>query len=183
MRPGEYKNGGTGRTILFTIAKCSLGFVLVGGTDDGICSVSMGNSEDELRRNLKLEFPRATLLEDRQKLSAYVNQILCYIDGSMEADLTSIPVDVRATAFQQRVWMELKRIPFGSTKTYSEIAEGIGSPSAARAVANACASNPVALILPCHRVLRKDGSIGGYRWGLGRKEALLAKESERAQSS
>jgi AraC family transcriptional regulator of adaptative response/methylated-DNA-[protein]-cysteine methyltransferase len=182
MRPGDYKNGGSGMTIRFAAARCSLGWVLVGGTEDGICAVSLGGSEEELRRYLAQEFPKAQLVEDEGSLAPHLGRILQYLDGTMATDLSDLPLDVLATSFQYRVWRELQRIPYGSTSTYSEIADRIGSPSAVRAVANVCAVNPVALVFPCHRVVRKDGDLGGYRWGLERKRALLAREAERAKA-
>jgi AraC family transcriptional regulator of adaptative response/methylated-DNA-[protein]-cysteine methyltransferase len=183
MRPGEYKNGGSGKTILYAITRCGLGWVLVGGTEKGIRTVSLGKSDEELRCYLAMEFSRAVLIMDESKLTSCLTRILQYIDGDSETNLSDLPIDVRATSFQARVWKELQRIPYGRTRTYGEVARRVGSPSAVRAVANGCAKNPVALVVPCHHVIRKDGGLGGYRWGLERKEALLAKESERAKVS
>jgi len=181
MRPGEYKDGGSGRTIVYATAKCSLGVVLIGSTEKGVCSVSLGKSDEELRRYLALEFPKAVLIPAEGELSPYVERVMQYIDGKPETDLADLPVDIRATSFQARVWKELQRIPYGRTSTYSEIARRIGSPLAARAVAKGCATNPIALVVPCHRAIRKDESLGGYRWGLERKAALLAKEAIRTE--
>ncbi len=183
MRPGEYKDGGSGKTITYAIATCSLGRLLVGSTEKGVCSVIMGGSEEEVKQYLSLEFPEAVLTRGDDGLSLYLDRILEYVDGEGESSLSDLPLDIRASSFQLRVWKELQRIPYGSTNTYTEIAQRIGSPVAVRAVASGCANNPVALVVPCHRVIRKDGTLGGYRWGLERKAALLAKESERANAS
>jgi AraC family transcriptional regulator of adaptative response/methylated-DNA-[protein]-cysteine methyltransferase len=181
MRPGEYKDGGSGMTIRFTTATCSLGWILVGGTERGVCSVSLGESKEEVRRYLANEFPNALLVDDKGTLASHLSRILDCVDGKTATDLSDLPLDILATSFQHRVWKELQKIPYGSTSTYSEIADKIGSPSAVRAVANVCAANPVAIVFPCHRVVRKDGGIGGYKWGIERKRALLAREAERAK--
>ena len=182
MRPGEYKSGGSGMTVRFAAARSTLGWVLVGGTEHGICSVSLGESQEELRHYLAREFPKAVLIDDQSSLAPHLTKILGYLDGTVKADLSDLPLDIITTSFQYRVWKELRGIPYGSTRTYSDIANRIGSPSAVRAVANACANNPVALVLPCHRIVRKDGGLGGYRWGLEKKRELLAREATRARA-
>jgi AraC family transcriptional regulator of adaptative response/methylated-DNA-[protein]-cysteine methyltransferase len=182
MRPGDYKSGGAGLTIHYAAARCGLGWVMVGETEKGVCSVSLGDSADELRRYIAHEFPRAQLVDDEGELSHSLKRITLYLDGAKAVDLSDLPLNIRATSFQHRVWKELQRIPYGHTSTYGEIAKKIGSPSAVRAVANACAANPVAMVVPCHRVIRGDGSLGGYKWGLDRKRALIAKEAELGKS-
>ncbi len=167
--------------ILFTIVDCRLGRLLVAATERGVCSVQFGDSDDELAKALTSEYPSATMTRDELQLKDHVAAILEHIDGGQPS--LSLPLDVQATAFQLRVWEELRRIPYGATRSYREVATSLGQPSATRAVARACATNPVALVTPCHRVVRSDGSLSGYRWGLERKQALLDRERETAGSS
>jgi AraC family transcriptional regulator of adaptative response/methylated-DNA-[protein]-cysteine methyltransferase len=174
MTPASYARGGAGARIRFTVAPCELGRILVAATTRGLCAVRLGDSEAELEATLRTEFPAAEIKEDAQPLGEYVEAILRHLDGQQTS--LALPLDVRATAFQRRVWEELRHIPFGSTRSYREIAESIGQPTATRAVAGACASNPLALVTPCHRVVREDGSLSGYRWGVERKAKLLARE-------
>lgn len=174
MTPASYARGGAGARINFTIAPCELGRLLVAATARGLCAVRLGDSEEELEATLRTEFPQAEMRRDAQALGAYVEAILRHLAGQQTS--LELPLDVRATAFQRRVWEELRRIPFGSTRSYREVAESLGQPAAVRAVAGACARNPVALVTPCHRVVREDGSLSGYRWGTERKAKLLAQE-------
>jgi AraC family transcriptional regulator of adaptative response/methylated-DNA-[protein]-cysteine methyltransferase len=175
MTPATYARGGTGIGIAYITVPTSLGRLLVAGTERGVCRVALGDSDAALEAELIAEFPAARVVEDKSgKLHGWVTAILAYLDGR-EPDL-DLPLDIRATAFQRRVWQELQKIPFGQTRSYAEVARRIGKPTATRAVAQACATNPVALVIPCHRVIREDGDLGGYRWGVKRKRALLEKE-------
>jgi AraC family transcriptional regulator of adaptative response/methylated-DNA-[protein]-cysteine methyltransferase len=177
MTPATYSRGGAGTQISYTTAPCPLGRLLVAQTPRGICRVSLGNNVDELEASLRVEFPAAEIRRDQGMLATSVGAILGYLGGERALDL---PLDVRATAFQRRVWEALRRIPYGSTRSYAQVARAIGHPTATRAVARACATNPAALVIPCHRVVRADGGLGGYRWGIERKRALLVAERERA---
>jgi len=179
MTPATYSRGAPGTRIAFTIVPCALGRLLVAATPRGICRVSLGSSADDLEAGLAAEFPAAQLRRDRGALAATVPALLRYLDG--RAEPLDLPLDVRATAFQRRVWETLRRIPYGSTRSYTDIARAIGKPSATRAVARACATNPAALVIPCHLVVRADGGLGGYRWGVARKRSLL--EQERATTA
>ncbi len=174
MTPATYSRGAPGTRIAFTVVPCALGRLLVATTARGICRVSLGSRAEELEAGLRTEFPAAELRRERGALAASVGALLRYLDG--RAEPLDLPLDVRATAFQHRVWETLRRIPYGGTRSYAEIAHAIGKPSAARAVARACATNPAALVIPCHRVVRADGGLGGYRWGIARKRALLEQE-------
>src|SRR2546425_543041 len=174
MTPATDGRGAPGTRIAFTVVPCALGRLLVATTARGICRVSLGSDAQELEAGLAAEFPAAELRRDRGALAGAVAVLLRYLDG--RAEPLDLPLDVRATAFQRRVWEALRRIPYGGTRTYAEIAHAIGKPSAARAVARACATNPAALVIPCHRVVRADGGLGGYRWGVARKRALLEQE-------
>jgi AraC family transcriptional regulator, regulatory protein of adaptative response / methylated-DNA-[protein]-cysteine methyltransferase len=174
MTPARYAAGAKGETVKYTIARSSIGHVLVAATARGICSVTIGSDPAALERGLRTEFSEAALERTAGRLSASVNAIIGSIEGT--APDPRLPLDVRATAFQTRVWRELQRIPRGVTRSYEEVARRVGRPGAARAVARACASNPVALVIPCHRVVRANGMPGGYRWGAARKESLLASE-------
>jgi AraC family transcriptional regulator of adaptative response/methylated-DNA-[protein]-cysteine methyltransferase len=159
----------------YTIVKGRLGRLLVAATARGICMVSLGDSAAQLAANLRREYPNATIHREASGVVPWAKTILKYLRGNQSR--LNLPLDVEATAFQRRVWEELRRIPYGITRSYKQIAQAIGRPKAVRAVARACATNPVSLVIPCHRVLRSDGSLGGYRWGLGRKRALLETES------
>jgi AraC family transcriptional regulator of adaptative response/methylated-DNA-[protein]-cysteine methyltransferase len=162
-------------TIKYTIKDCSVGKMLVGATERGICLVALGSSDEELREDLRLEYPAAHTHRDDAALEGWAREIA----GSLEErrpDMDDLPVDVSGTEFQERVWRELRTIPYGNTRSYSEVARAIGQPAAVRAVAHACGANHVALVIPCHRVVREDGSLGGYKWGIERKEALLTHE-------
>jgi AraC family transcriptional regulator, regulatory protein of adaptative response / methylated-DNA-[protein]-cysteine methyltransferase len=176
MTPTSYQNGGGAMQIAYTIVPCSLGYLLVATTEKGICSVKLGDRADELKSLLFKEFDSASFVCDDLAYQDWVQQILNFLSGS-EPHL-DLPLDIRGTAFQKQVWQALKKIPYGETRTYQEIASAIGRPKAVRAVGNACGSNPVALIVPCHRVLRGNGSLGGYAWGCDRKRKLLERESK-----
>jgi AraC family transcriptional regulator of adaptative response/methylated-DNA-[protein]-cysteine methyltransferase len=177
MTPATYRKGAPGVTIDYTIAESPLGQLLLAATPRGVCRVMIGDRATALERDLRDEYPRATVRRNDRILSPQVRTLLEHLRGeSPHADLA---LDVRATAFQWRVWRHLQAIPYGETRTYREVAAAIGKPSAIRAVARACATNPVALVVPCHRVIRTDGSMGGYRWGIPRKEKLLTAERVR----
>ncbi len=175
MTPARYRGGASGEQITYTIVRTDLGRLLVASTPRGICRVSLGDRLSELEQDLRGEFPGALLERDDDALRSRVAGLVEYLAG--KAAPPTLPLDVRATAFQRRVWQALQLIPLGTTATYAEIAESIGSPRAVRAVARACATNPVGIVIPCHRVVRNDGSLGGYGGGVERKEALLAMES------
>jgi AraC family transcriptional regulator of adaptative response/methylated-DNA-[protein]-cysteine methyltransferase len=174
MTPDKYRRGAIAAMIRYAAADSPLGRMLIAATDKGICSIQFGGSDAELLEGLKREFPFAVRKEDEGGLHSWVIALLKHMRGR---DLdSSLPLDIRATAFQRRVWTYLQSIPFGETNSYSQVAKAIGRPTACRAVARACATNPVAVAIPCHRVVRQDGTIGGYRWGLERKKALLHME-------
>jgi AraC family transcriptional regulator, regulatory protein of adaptative response / methylated-DNA-[protein]-cysteine methyltransferase len=175
MTPATYRRGGVGMRINYTIATSPLGRLLVGATDRGISALYLGESDARLEAALQKEYPRAEIRRDRNGMENWIEQILAHLRG--RTPHLDLPTDVQATAFQRRVWEELRRIPYGTTRTYSEIARAIGRPKAIRAVARACATNPVSVVVPCHRVVREDGNLAGYRWGLQRKRALLEHES------
>ena len=174
MTPATYRQGGAGMSIHYTIVNSPLGRLLVGATDRGVSALYLGESDARLEAALRKEYPRADVRRDHNGLESWVGKILDHLQGQQPH--LDLPTDVQATAFQRRVWEELRRIPYGTTKTYGEVARAIGRPSAIRAVARACATNPVSVVVPCHRVVREDGNLAGYRWGLDRKRALLAKE-------
>lgn len=178
MTPATYGRGGRGMRIVYTIADSPLGRLLVAATERGVCSVKLGDSDAELARALFDEYPNASIDSKDTSISPSLNLWLDVILSSLNGNARAIdlPMDVQATAFQIRVWEELRRIPYGSTRSYQEIAKAIGKPNAVRAVASACARNHLALVIPCHRVIREDKSLGGYRWGLERKRRLLQKE-------
>jgi len=175
MTPAKYARGAAGVGIAYVTVATPLGRLLVAATERGVCRVALADNAGILERDLVAEFPNAQVVEDKSgKLHGWVAPILAYLEGR-EPDL-DLPLDIRATAFQRRVWQELQKIPFGQTRTYAEVARRLGQPTAARAVAQACAHNPAALVIPCHRVVRADGDQGGYRWGVERKQRLLKME-------
>lgn len=174
MTPATYRQGGAGMNIHYTIVDSPLGRLLVGATGRGVSALYISESDVRLEAALRKEYPRADVRRDRNGLAAWVGRILDHLRG--RAPHLDLPTDVQATAFQRRVWEELRRIPYGTTKTYTEVARAIGRPTAIRAVARACATNPVSVVVPCHRVVREDGNLAGYRWGLDRKRVLLEKE-------
>ncbi len=174
MTPAAYARGGKGETVHYTIVPSSLGRLLVAATSRGVCAVKIGDTDAALERDLRAEYPAAAFARGDARLSSWIGRIVRSLEPG--APDPRLPTDVRATAFQRRVWRELQRIPRGRTRSYKEVAERIGQPAAARAVARACAANPVALIVPCHRVVRNDGQAGGYHWGASRKRQLLETE-------
>ncbi|MFL5522557.1 MAG: bifunctional DNA-binding transcriptional regulator/O6-methylguanine-DNA methyltransferase Ada [Gemmatimonadaceae bacterium] len=177
MTPARYKRGGAGTRIEYVIVPTSLGQLLVGATERGVCAVTLGDDGQALEDALQREYPAATrsrVTDPSSSLSAWVEAVVATVEGSNVS--AEIPLDVQASAFQWKVWRELQQIPFGETRSYAEIANAIGSPTAVRAVATAIANNRVAVLIPCHRVIRQSGELGGYRWGLERKQRLIAKE-------
>ncbi len=180
MTPATYRQGGAGMQIHYTIVGSPLGRLLVGATHRGISALYLGKEDSALHAALRKEYPRAEISRDRNGLEVWVERILEHLRGR-EPNL-DLPTDVQATAFQRRVWEELRKIPYGATRTYSEVARAIGKPKAIRAVARACATNPVSVVVPCHRVVRQDGNLAGYRWGVELKQSLLKQESERRRA-
>jgi AraC family transcriptional regulator, regulatory protein of adaptative response / methylated-DNA-[protein]-cysteine methyltransferase len=176
MTPDKYRRGAIAAAIRYTCADSPLGRMLIAATERGICAIQFARSDGELIEGLKREFPFATRKSDQAGLQSWVDSLLKHMRG--KALDSSLPLDIRATAFQRRVWTYLQSIPFGATRSYSQVAQAIGQPSACRAVARSCATNPVAVAIPCHRVVREDGSMGGYRWGMERKKALLEMERQ-----
>jgi AraC family transcriptional regulator of adaptative response/methylated-DNA-[protein]-cysteine methyltransferase len=174
MTPGSYRKGGKDMKIGYAIAKSSLGKILVGATERGISAVYLGDADAKLVEELRGEYPKAEISSAGDSFERWVKEIVQRVEGNPPR--LELPLDLQATAFQRRVWQELQRIPRGSTRTYTQVARALGSPKAVRAVARACATNPVSIVVPCHRVIREDGSLAGYRWGLSRKEQLLAQE-------
>lgn len=177
MAPTTFRAGGAGMEIAFAVGECSLGSVLVAQSERGICAILLGDDPEALVRDVQDRFPRATLIGADRRFETTVARVVAMVDDpGLGLDL---PLDVRGTAFQQRVWQALREIPWGTTATYTEIARRIGAPRSVRAVAGACAANPVAIAIPCHRVVRTDGDLSGYRWGLARKRALIERERRR----
>src|SRR2546426_11174718 len=176
MTPDKYRRGAIAAPIRYTFTDSPLGRMLVVATEKGICAIQFADSDEELDQGLKHEFPFAIRRRDDSGMREWKEDLLCHMRGQKLN--ASLPLDIQATAFQRRVWTYLQSIPFGSTKSYSQVAKAIGQPTATRAVARACATNQVAVAIPCHRVVRQDGGMGGYRWGIDRKKALL--EMERA---
>ena len=174
MSPSAYRRGGAGLDVHYAIVASPPGRLLVAATARGICSIAMAGSDGELARALTREFPAATVKRDRGSLGPWTRAILAHLSGRRPR--LDLPIDVQATAFQWQVWQALAAIPYGETRSYADLAKTIGRPSAVRAVGRACATNPVALAIPCHRAVPKAGGLGGYRWGLARKKALLARE-------
>jgi AraC family transcriptional regulator, regulatory protein of adaptative response / methylated-DNA-[protein]-cysteine methyltransferase len=176
MTPDKYRRGAIAASIRYTCSDSPLGRMLIAATERGVCSIQFGRSDSELLEGLRHEFPFATRKADDGGLRSWVVALLKKMDGrELNA---ALPLDIRATTFQRRVWAHLQSIPFGGTESYSQVAKAIGQPTAARAVARACATNPVAVAIPCHRVVRGDGTMGGYRWGIERKKSLLKMERE-----
>jgi AraC family transcriptional regulator, regulatory protein of adaptative response / methylated-DNA-[protein]-cysteine methyltransferase len=174
MTPATYQKGGTGMKLEYTIAKSPLGKVLVAATERGVSAVYLGDAQNQLVEELHQEYPRAEITPASGSTQRWVREIVQRIEGQPAQE--ELPLDLQATAFQRRVWQELQKIPRGATRTYSQVARALGNPKAVRAVARACATNPVSVVVPCHRVVREDGKLSGYRWGLNRKEQLLASE-------
>ena len=181
MTPATYRRGGVNVRIGYTVVSCPLGRLLMAATERGVSAVYLGDDDGVLEAALAKEYPAAEIHRDDVRLRHWVEEIVNHL--SNHHPHLDLPLDVQATAFQRRVWQELQAIPYGSTRSYREVAEALGRPSASRAVARACATNPVSIIVPCHRVVRGDGSLGGYRWGLNRKRDLLEQESRAAQAT
>ena len=175
MTPASYRKGGAGMKIAYAIATTTLGKVLVAGTDRGISAVYLGDDERVLVAALRKEYPRAEILRSPVSTAGWLKEILSRVEGHPPS--VDLPLDVQATAFQRRVWQELQKIPRGATRTYTQVARALGKPNSVRAVARACATNPTSIVVPCHRVIRTDGALAGYRWGLHRKQKLLQRES------
>jgi AraC family transcriptional regulator, regulatory protein of adaptative response / methylated-DNA-[protein]-cysteine methyltransferase len=176
MTPSDFRSGGAGQAIRYAIGTCSLGLTLVAASEKGVCAILFGDDRDSILRELQRQFPNARLIGGDKDFEQLTAKVIGFIeDPSKDLDL---PLDIRGTAFQHRVWNALRRIPVGSTASYAEIAKTIGAPKAVRAVARACATNHIAVAIPCHRVVRSDGALSGYRGGVERKRALLAKEAK-----
>jgi len=180
MTPATYRKGGYGMRIRYALADSPLGRLLVGATERGVCSVQLGASDRALEKALRDEYPHAEIERDESELGGWLRPVLERVRGG--APSLELPLDIRATAFEWRVWNALRDIPFGERRSYGEVARSIGRPTATRAVAQACAHNRVAVVIPCHRVVRGDGSLGGYRWGIERKKRLLEQEESRRAS-
>ena len=176
MVPGRYRKGGEGETIRFALARCSLGALLVATTPRGICAILLGDDAALLLHDLHARFPQAELQEAEPGFERTLLDVVAFVDAPRIG--LSLPLDVRGTAFQQRVWDALRQVPAGQTVSYAELAARLGMPQGARAVASACAANPAAIAIPCHRVVRNDGALSGYRWGVERKRKLLDRERE-----
>ncbi|HWN95620.1 MAG TPA: bifunctional DNA-binding transcriptional regulator/O6-methylguanine-DNA methyltransferase Ada [Methylomirabilota bacterium] len=180
MAPKRFRQGGTGAVIRFAVGECSLGSILVASSEKGVCAILLGDDPNELVKDLQDRFPKAQLIGGDKNFERVVARVVGFVEApKLGLDL---PLDVRGTAFQRRVWKALREIPAGSTASYSAIAERIGSPRSVRAVAGACAANAIAVAIPCHRVLRTDGRLSGYRWGVKRKRSLLSREAGEAVS-
>jgi AraC family transcriptional regulator, regulatory protein of adaptative response / methylated-DNA-[protein]-cysteine methyltransferase len=178
MKPRNFRGGGTGAIIRFAVGECSLGSILVAASEKGVCAILLGDDPNSLARDLQDRFPKAIIIGGDQHFEKLIAKVVGFVEApKLGFDL---PLDVRGTAFQQRVWQALREIPVGSTASYSQIAKRIGRPKAVRAVAQACASNAIAVAIPCHRVLRTDGDLSGYRWGVERKAKLLKREKARS---
>jgi AraC family transcriptional regulator, regulatory protein of adaptative response / methylated-DNA-[protein]-cysteine methyltransferase len=175
MTPACYRKGGAGMKIAYTVVPSTLGNVLVAGTDRGISAVYLGEEKRALVSALRKEYPRAEIQRSANSDPSWLKEILSRIEGHPPS--VDLPLDVQATAFQRRVWQELQKIPRGVTRTYTQVACALGKPNSVRAVARACATNPTSIVVPCHRVIRADGALAGYRWGLQRKQKLLERES------
>jgi AraC family transcriptional regulator of adaptative response/methylated-DNA-[protein]-cysteine methyltransferase len=181
MTPATYGKGGRGAVINYAIVETPLGRLLVAATNKGVCSVMLGDSDASLKADLSREFPEAEIRHEENALHSSLNAIVEHLKN--KSPHIDLPLDIQATAFQRQVWEQLRAIPYGETHSYSEVAEAIGQRKAVRAVARACATNPVALVIPCHRVIREDKTLGGYRWGLERKKKLLEREKETVRKS
>lgn len=173
MKPTEYRNGGVGQEVRIATAQSYLGWVVVAATERGISAIELGDTPEELERRVRGRLPHATFVDDAEFANT-VNQVVSFLDQPSRG--LDLPIDIQGTAFQRRVWDELRRVPAGTTVSYTQLAERIGSPTAARAVAGACAANKLAVAIPCHRVVRENGDLSGYRWGVERKRALLERE-------
>jgi AraC family transcriptional regulator of adaptative response/methylated-DNA-[protein]-cysteine methyltransferase len=180
MAPTDFREGGAGQEIRFAIPECSLGPILIAASEKGVCAILFGDDPEALRRDLQDQFPRARLIGGDKSFQELTAKVVAFVEAPGEA--LDLPLDIRGTAFQHRVWDALRRIPVGSTASYAEIARKIGAPKAVRAVARACATNRIAVAIPCHRVIGSDGSLTEYRGGIERKRALLAKEAKETKT-
>jgi AraC family transcriptional regulator of adaptative response/methylated-DNA-[protein]-cysteine methyltransferase len=181
MTPASYRRGAVGVALRYTTLKTPLGCLLVAATERGICSVALGDDDDALVGGLRAEFPQASIERVDAGRDDWLAAVIARVNAQIAHEPSSAalpPIDIRATAFQWRVWQALQHIPIGETRSYSDIAAEIGAPRSVRAVANACGRNRLAIVVPCHRVIREDGSLGGYRWGVSRKQALLKREAK-----
>jgi AraC family transcriptional regulator of adaptative response/methylated-DNA-[protein]-cysteine methyltransferase len=174
MRPSEYRSSGRGTAIRFAVAQSTLGSLLVAASDKGVCAILLGDDPEALVQDLQDRFRNAQLLGGDREFEAWVAKVVGFIEAPKVG--LDLPLDLQGTAFQQRVWQALRKVPAGRTVSYAELARAIGMPTATRAVAQACGANPLAVAIPCHRVVRTDGSLSGYRWGVERKRELLARE-------
>lgn len=174
MTPSSYRAGGARMDIRFAVGECSLGSILVAAAERGVCAIFLGDDPDALTRELQHRFPLANLIGGDATFERLVSRVVGFVEAPARG--LDLPLDIRGTAFQQRVWQALQRIPVGSTASYTDIARRIGAPKSVRAVARACGANPLAVAIPCHRVVRTDGTASGYRWGVARKRALLHRE-------
>lgn len=177
MSPGAYRRGGPGEVLRIAVAESSLGTVLVAATDRGVCAVELGSDPEHLLSAFQDRYPAARVIGGDSAFESVVARVITAVEDP--GAVPELPLDIRGTAFQETVWATLRAIPAGETRTYSEVAEAIGRPKAARAVAGACASNEIGVLVPCHRVVRTDGGLGGYRWGIERKARLLRRERDR----
>jgi AraC family transcriptional regulator of adaptative response/methylated-DNA-[protein]-cysteine methyltransferase len=175
MAPGRYRKGGAAVEIRFAVGQCSLGAILVASTPQGVCAILLGDDPETLVRDLQDRFPHTSLVGGDADYERLVARVIGFVESP--ATGLDLPLDIRGTVFQQRVWQALRAIPAGATASYAEIAAGLGVPQSVRAVAGAIAANPLAVAVPCHRVIRTDGSLSGYRWGVERKRALLEREA------
>lgn len=175
MAPATFRGGGAGETIRFAVGECSLGSILVAATSKGVCAILLGDDPTALANELEDRFPRAELVGADREFESLVARIVGLVETP--APGLDLPLDIRGTTFQRRIWLALRDVPAGATASYGEIADRVSSPNSARAVARACAANPIAVAIPCHRVIRNDGTLGGYRWGVERKRVLLAREA------
>ena len=175
MTPTIFRTGGANADIRFAVGECSLGSILVARSEIGVCAILLGSDPDALARDLQDRFPRATIIGDDPEFEELVARVVGFVEAPQIG--LDLPLDVRGTAFQRRVWNALQQIPAGSTASYTEIAARIGAPKSVRAMAQACAANPLAVAIPCHRVVRQDGALSGYRWGVERKRTLLQREA------
>lgn len=176
MTPVKYRSDSADTKIRFAIGECSLGSILVAASAAGVCAISLGDDPDALARSLQNRFPQAELIGDDSEFEQLVANVIGFVE--MPASGLKLPLDIRGTAFQRRVWQALREIPAGTTASYTDIALRIGSPKSVRAVAGACAANILAVAIPCHRAIRNDGALSGYRWGVARKAELLRRESK-----
>lgn len=181
MTPTRFKNGGNSEIIHYSIGTCSFGPILVARSEKGICAILIHNDDNPILTDLQKRFPKATLLEDQSDFQHWLAQVVQFVETPNQN--LELPLDIRGTVFQQRVWHILQKIPLGTTASYTDIATQLGDPKAVRAVARACAANPIALLVPCHRVIRSDGGISGYRWGVENKLALISREAAQSQIS